>query len=217
MKFSDTTKEVITIIIAGIILGAIWSYPGKVDNMPIFILFFLIIISVNLIAKKYVAFKFEAELKTKFWSIYHYGFKQGSHFKAPVYMLWLPILLSLISRGMIKWIPLLEFDVSPKIERVARRHEGMYRFTEILEWQIALIVMGGIIANLLLSLLGYIFAGYIPGGELFSRLNIYYALWALLPISGLDGAKMFFGSRPLWFTFLVITLIFFVFSFITFI
>lgn len=210
---AEKIKEILVILISAIILGAIWTYPGKSGSMLMFMVFFLIIIGANVLVKKYIAYLFETDLRTKFWSIYQYHFKKGAHFRAPVYMIWLPIFLSLISKGFIKWIPLLEFDISPRIERVARRHEGMYRFTEIVEWHVALIVMWGILTNLALAIIGYLLGGSLPGGETFARLNIYYALWSLLPISGLDGTKMFFGSRVLWFSFSVIVLLFFVFSF----
>lgn len=216
MEFQENIKEITIILISALILGAVWIYPKSISNLYLLSFFFLIIIATNILAKKYIAYKFEVNLKTKFWSVFHYGFKKGSHFRTPVYMLWFPILLGLISRGLIKWLPLLEFDFSPRIERVARRHEGVYRFTEVIEWHMALIVMWGLIANLALAIIGYIFAGYLPQGELFAKLNIYYCLWNLLPISNLDGSKMFFGSRPLWWTFLAISLIFFIFSLITF-
>jgi hypothetical protein len=212
MELKEKIKETWVVIIAALILGPCFIYPGKTSDIPMFSIFFFIIIGANVLTKKYLAYFFEAEVKTKFWSIYRYWFKEGGHFKRPVYMLWFPVFLTIFTMGSIKWMPIIEFEIKPKIERAARRHEGMYRFVEMTEWHIALIAMWGIIANLLLAIIGYLLGGSIPGGETFSKLNIYFALWSLLPISGLDGAKMFFGSRPLWFSFVIIVLLFFLFS-----
>ena len=67
------------------------------------------------------------------------------------------------------------------------------------DWHIALIAVAGIIINLIAAIIGYV-----AGFETFAKLNIWFAAWALIPLSSLDGSKIFFGSRPLWFTMLVI-------------
>jgi len=202
MDFKDYSKEFLIVLFASIILGACYSYPGNSSQIFMFVIFLFIILGVNIIVKKFVAYDFELDVETKFWSIYHYGLKQGSHFLKPLYMVWLPVLLSLVSRGYLFWMPLLEFDIKVLPERVSRRH-GLYRFTQATEWHMALIVMWGIIANLILAIIGYLL-----GYNSFARLNIYYAIWNIVPISGLDGTKLFFGSRPLWVTMTIIILIF---------
>jgi len=211
MDLKLLSKEIIIILFASFILGACYSYPNSSFEIIKFTIFFIIIIATNTIVKKIFAYNIEIDLRTKFWSIYHYGFKQGSHFVKPVYMIWLPVLLSLISRGMLFWIPILEFDVKALPERVSRKH-GLYRFAQVTDWDIALIVMWGIISNLCLAIIAYIFGGYIPGAGTFAKLNIYYAIWSLIPISSLDGSKLFFGSRPLWFAMTVIVLLFLFFG-----
>jgi len=208
MKDNSLIKEILIVLFAAIILGASYAFPDETKNIFLYSVFFLIIIAVNVLVKKYIAYYFEAEVNTKFWSLYHYGFKTGSHFKKPIYMLWFPIFLSLFSKGYFFWMPILEFDIKPRLERIARRHEGMYRFTEMTEKHIAFIVMWGIIANIILAIIGYLLGGYIPRGELFAKLNIYYALWSLVPFGSLDGTKLYFGSHPIWFSMTIITIAF---------
>jgi len=162
---------------------------------------FLIIIGANVLIKKIVGFFLEIDVRTKFWSWYQYGFRKDSHFKKAVPMLWIPLLASLLSKGIFWWLAILEFDVTPKTERVAKRH-GLYRFTQVTEWHIAWIAAWGIILNFALGIIGYV-----AGFELFARLSIYFAAWSIVPLSGLDGSKIFFSNRGLWITLATITLI----------
>lgn len=166
------------------------------------IISFIIIIGGNVLMKKVIGYFFEINVKTKFWSWYQYAFRKDAHFKKPIPMLWLPLLLSLITNGFIQWLAILEFDVTPKTERVAKRH-GLYRFTQLTEWHIAWIATWGIIFNFVLAIIGYI-----VGFELFTKLSIYFIAWSIIPLSGLDGSKIFFSSRGLWITlFTIISII----------
>jgi len=207
-------KEVGIIFLAAIILGITFSFPitaETVFNYSLifyFTLFFLVIIAVNVIAKKIMAYLLEANVKTKLWEVYFFGFRAKEHFNKPLPMIWVPLLFSFLTNGFLKWIPVLEFDVTPRVERVSRRH-GLYRFSEMTEWHIALIAVVGIFANLLLAIIGYFGLATInPIFESFALWNIFYASWCLLPVSSLDGTKIFFGSRVLWFTMLIICAVF---------
>ncbi len=198
MDIKENGKEIFTIILAAVILAAAFAFK----NTSIFyaaITSFLIIISINVITKKIVGFHFETDVKTKFWTWYQFGLRKDMHFKNPVPMAWLPLLLTLISKSQILWLGILEFDIKAKAERVAKRH-GLYRFTEVTEWHMAMIAMWGLIANLIFAI-----AGYIAGYELFAKLSIYFIAWNVIPISRLDGSKIFFASRALWITIFTIT------------
>jgi hypothetical protein len=58
-------------------------------------------------------------------------------------------------------------------------------------------------------ILNFIFAigGYIAGFEFFTKLSIYFIAWSVIPLSGLDGAKIFFGGRTKWVITFTITMI----------
>lgn len=201
-------KEILIIITASVLLGFVIAYPDYSLILPSLISIF-IILAVTIAAKKITAYNLEAKATIKFWSVYRYGFQRNMHFKKPLPMFWLSALLALISRGIITWLPILEFDIEANPERVSRRH-GFYRYTRLTDWHVARIATAGIIAALILSIIGYV-----AGFDNFARLSIFFALWSLLPISSLDGTKIFFGSRALWFTMLVITAIFFSFAMFT--
>lgn len=193
-------KELMTIILATIILALAASFKDTSTFYPA-ALSFLIIISVNILAKKAIGFHFETFVKTKFWTLQQYGFRKDSRFKTPIPMAWLPLLLALFTKGYLLWFGILEFDIKAKAERVAKRH-GIYRFTEVTEWHMALIAMWGLIANLVFAI-----AGYILGFELFAKLSIYFMAWSVIPIGRLDGAKIFYASRGLWITIFTIAVI----------
>ena len=211
MKYKELAKEILIILFAAIILSLTISFPSQSLILQTSI-FFIIILGLNVAVKKMFGYYFEADVRTKFWEWHNYWFRKDTHFKKPIPMLWLAPLISLISRGMLWWLAILEFDVKPKTERVSKRH-GLYRFSEMTDWHIALLATAGVVANLVLAIIGYVSASWVPSLELFAKLNIYYAAWSLLPISSLDGSKIFFGSKALWFTMLVIVAIFLGFSF----
>ena len=124
-------------------------------------------------------------------------------------MIWLPLVISFISKGHFPWLGILKSDIKPKKERIARRH-GYYRYTEIVEWDVAVIMTIGIITNLLLAIIGFSLRSYFPVFETFARLNIYYAIWLIIPIGSLDSTKLFFNSRGLWMTMAAITTLIFI-------
>jgi hypothetical protein len=201
METKEFSKEIFVIVLASIILAIVVSFT---NNKLIYstAICFLIIILANTFVKKLIGSLLEIGVKIKFWSWHQYGFRKDSHFKSPVPMVWFPLIISLFTRGALWWLAILEFDVYPKTERVSRRH-GLYRFTEVTEWHIAWIAIWGIITNLVLAVVGYL-----AGFELFARLSIYYTVWSIIPLSSLDGSKIFFSSRYLWATIAVIVAIF---------
>jgi len=200
MEIKKTLTEIFIIVLATIVLAISVSF-NNISMAYTAGISFLIILGANVIIKKIVGYFLEINVRTKFWSWYQYGFRKDSHFKKPVPMIWVPLLISLFTKGIFWWLAVLEFDVTPKTERVTKRH-GLYRFTQVTELHIAWIAAWGIILNLILGVVGYI-----AGFELFARLSIYFAAWSILPLSGLDGAKIFFSRRGLWITLFVITII----------
>ncbi|MEI6058595.1 MAG: hypothetical protein WCP89_02380 [archaeon] len=208
MDLKKFSAQALIIIISTIVL-AITVSTNNLSLSTAAGISFLIILSSNFITKYIVAYILESKISISFWSIYQFGLRKDSHFKRPVPMIWLPIILAFITRGMFWWLGVLSFDVEPRTERVAKRH-GLYRFTQMTEWHIAWIAAFGIIVNLTLAIIGYLL-----GFELFAKLNIYFAVWSLIPLSDLDGNKILMASRIMWFVLAVIVAIFFGFALIT--
>jgi hypothetical protein len=198
MKIPEWIAEPVTILFATAILATSYSFKDTSIFWEVALCFFIIII-LNVLTKKITAYYYEANLKTKFWAWYQFGFAKKAHFKKPIPMLWLPLILSFFTKGLLNfWFGILEFDVKARTERVSRRH-GLYRFAEMTDWHIAIIAVSGIVINIIAAIISYI-----AGFELFTQLSIFYASWALVPLSSLDGSKIFFGSKKLWLTMLII-------------
>ena len=206
MELNDNKKEIVTIILAIIILATASSFK----DTSIFytaLISFAIIISLNVAVKKIVGYHFEINIKTKFWEFQKYGFRKKQHLKKPLPMAWFPLLISLISKGMFLWLGILEFETSPKPERASRRH-GLYSFTEITEKHVGKIAFFALLANIIAGIIGYV-----AGFETFTKLSFAFAMWSVVPISRLDGTKIFFANRILWTITTIITFLLFFLSF----
>lgn len=196
------TKEAILIILASLILGFSVAFPNF-SALFSSVIYMLIILVVNVASKKLAAYYFEAEAKIRFWEVYQFYWAKKSHFRRPLPMFWLSPILSLISLGYIKWMPILEFEILPHPERVSKRH-GIYRFTEMTDTQVSAIAACGVFACLILAVIAYV-AGF---GTL-TKLSVYFAAWSLLPFGSLDGTKILMGSRVTWMILVILSAVFF--------
>ena len=191
MKLKEDFKEILVVVLATIILAIAVSFKDSTIFYAA-AASFLVIFTINIITKKIVGYIFETDIKTKFWTWYQYGFRTDWHFKKPIPMLWLPLVLILFTKGFFLWLGILEFDVVAKTERVSRRH-GLYRFTQITEHHMAWIAIWGLILNFIFAI-----GAYILGFELFTKLSIYFIAWSVLPIGRLDGSKILYGGKIKW-------------------
>lgn len=191
-----TKSELASIPVASLIIAfsANLLLRGTIAFLWVLLAVFAVIV-INVVAKKVAGFYFETDIETKFWEVYQFGFKPSRHFKKPVPLgAFLPLISKIILfpiNGFV-WMASLVFEVKPRIYRAARRH-GLYSFSEMTESHIGYIAAAGIAANLAFAIIGYLI-----GFTDFARFNIYYALFNMLPISNLDGNKIFFGSVALW-------------------
>ena len=196
-------KREITYIIATIIILAFVISLTDIKTLffPILAAVFIVIL-VNIIAKKITSYYFDSEIEIKPWEISQWGYKRHQHFKKSIPIgMFLPILIKLISFGFINWTAALTFDVKAKVYRTAKRR-GLYAYYDISEYQIGIIAAIGIAANIIFALIGYL-----VGFTDFARISIGYAFFNMIPLTQLDGNKVFFGSLPLWIFLAIIVLI----------
>jgi len=188
-------KEIVVIVIITIILAFAISLIKSLETFLYTLLAVFLVLIINIFAKKIASFYLDSEIEIKLWEIKRYGFKAHKHFKKPFPAgAFLPIIskIFLFPFNSFVWMASLVFDVKPKIYRTAKRH-NLYSFSEMTEYHLGLIAAAGILANLVFAVIGY-FLGFTD----FVKLNIYFAFFNMLPISDLDGNKIFFGSLVLW-------------------
>ncbi len=186
-------KELLWILIIALVLSISVSMIDTWKAFFLTVLAVLVILIINISSKKAMAYYLDSQIEISPWEIKRYGFQPGQELKKPFPAgIFLPIIVSALSFGNFIWMASLVFDVKPKVYRSAKKH-GIYSYSEITESQIGLIAAAGIFANLVFAVIGYMI-----GWPVFTQLSIWYAFFNMLPISDLDGNKIFFGNLVLW-------------------
>jgi len=195
-------KEILYVVTISIILAFTISLIESLDLFLYTLLTVFIVIMINVLAKKITAFILDSEIEINLWEMKRWGYKTHHHLKKSFPIgAFLPIIVTFLSMGFLYWMACLTFETKGKVYRAAKRW-GLYSFSEMTEYHIGLIAGWGILANLFFALLGYL-----VGFSEFAKLNIYLASFNLIPISSLDGNKIFFGSLVFWSFLVTITLI----------
>jgi len=207
MNPKGTSREILIVILASIVLALAYAFKDTQILWKAALSFF-IILSINILVKKAIGYHYETNVRTKFWTWQQFGFRKDFKFKKPIPMLWLPLIITLFTKGYFLWLGILEFDFEAKTERVSKRH-GLYRFTQVTEWHMAVIAVFALMANLIVAIISYI-----AGFELISKLSIYFIAWSVIPIGRLDGARIFYGSRGLWIISFITAMIMLIWGFI---
>jgi len=200
-------KEVASLVISSIIIAFSITLVKDLNIFLLVLLGVFILISVNIIIKKFMAYLLESEIEVKIWEIKRWGFRTDQYWKKAFPLgIFMPVLMRvlLFSFNGFTWMASLVFDVKAKAYHAAKRH-GIYSFSEMTEEHIGKIAAAGIFANLFLAVLFYLIGG--DFGTLFAKLNIWFVFFNMIPLSDLDGNKIFFGNIILWSFLAVITLI----------
>ena len=199
-------KELLILIISAILMALILSFYEmqlQIDKFLSFLLISIIIIFSYCISKKITAKVIDLEIEYKFWELKRYWFSAYAYLKKPIPMgLIFPLLLSILSNGYIKFLAFMQYESKALPGRFAKK-------SGIREWDDALLVFYSVLPLLILSLV----ANYI-GGDFFYNLakySLFFIISNMIPISKLDGTRIFFGSKPLFifsWTLILITSIF---------
>lgn len=191
-------REFALILVISLIIGFLVSL-GQASKMILwsFASVFLIFL-INSIAKKITAFSLDSEIEIDLWEIQRYGFKPHRYFKNPFPA---GIIVPLVSKIILfplqnfVWMASLTFEAKPLVYRASRRF-GLYTFSEMTEYHTGLIAAAGITANLIFVFIAYLI-GFPPKMN-FVQLSIIFSFFNILPLSNLDGNKIFFGSNIIW-------------------
>jgi hypothetical protein len=172
--------------------------------------FMFAVILINIVGKRMMAHSFDAEIQIKQWEfqrlIYYNPLRKTMHGHMPHQRMksifsagfFLPLIVKVLTFGLINWMACLVFEVKGTIYRTARRWQA-YQYVEVTEDETAWIAFIGILFNLLFGILGIMI-----NAPLFAKLNFGYAFWNSLPLGTLDGMKMYFGRKTLWATSIIL-------------
>jgi len=201
-------SEILHIILAIFTLAIVISFESLIKANFNFLgkafLFAFILIVVSVSAKKWAARSLDADVEHKTWMWQRWGFMPWAYIRPAVPAgVILPLFLTAFSLGFVKFMGILSYETTALKRRAAKRF-GYMSFTEMTDMHNALIGAAGIVAILLVSLITY----FIPGMEGLPRMAAYFAFWNLIPFSKLDGLQIFVGSKTIWVTLSIVTLIF---------
>ena len=184
-------------------------FPLQNPN-PLLLILPIIIILTNVITKKYAANYFNIKITYNIWQFQRFWLATKSKFKKPIPIgLILPIFLSFFSLGIIKAMTFLQFDYENNFPKRVLRKNGRVRREELNESDPGYTAAWGFYSLLILSAIAIII-NLLTDFQIFidlAKYSLYYGAWNLLPISQLDGTKLFFGN---FFNWVVLALIFFV-------
>lgn len=202
------TNQITIILSAMIIFIAITSFSyilkGNFIQIPLIALFCIVVIAVNIFGKKLMANALDSDVDHHIFTLQRYGFKAHHKFKneIPVGIIF-PVIFALFSVGFLKVMTFLTYETRALKARAAKRF-GPYSYTEITDWHNSLVGAAGISSMFILAIVSYFFPILAP----LVKLSIFYAFWNMLPISNLDGTQILMGSKVLYSTLGIITLIF---------
>ena len=205
-----TKKEVSAIIISIILLGFIFAFnDGQLNfQFSFWILNFLriiLLVGVSVLLRelfiKLMARRFNSESTYDFWFIERFWFKPSNKFKPRMpFGIIFAVLGVLVSGGKFFFTAIGIHNIKQKVS--ARTGSKRLFLTDMEE---SLIVWSGMLINILLIYLGFLF-----GITQLAGINFFIGLYNLIPFSDLDGAKIFFGSQLIW----IFTLGFLLFSYL---
>lgn len=199
--------EIVYIAAAAILIGYIASFSEMLTPSPEGWFLWLKmsvaalgIIAVNVLAKKFAAYKKGCELEIKLWTFKRFWLSEKAHlpFPFPIWFI-LPLLVTWLSVGKLWWLAILIFEAEPTFSRVRER------WTELTEWDLALFAAAGLYANIALAIALKAF-----GLQQYAMLSAWFAFFCLIPLGSLDGMKIIMGGdngRLFWIFSLAMTLI----------
>lgn len=195
----ETRLLAITILLLGIIFG--FNDGETVFNLTHFFLNFVqmtimagIGVLVHEIAHKLAARRKNLEITYHFWTLDRISPAMKIKNGIPIGPI-IALLVTFFSNGLFYFTALGENNISvdPK-KRIGRK------WTEVLDYEQALILLSGPVANILLVILLNVISRFTSYDlTTFMMINLFMAFWAMLPLPGLDGGKIFFGSRNVYF------------------
>lgn len=203
------TKEIFSLIVGALVLGFIFSFRewgyGTINtdlglsNLMRATILSLIVLMIYQLSHKLIARKFELDSKFRVWSAKRFWFTKSAKIKERKIFgitvktvklgVIIPLFFAFITNGILKFATVGTSELTPKKGRNVGRE-----YKHLSEYEEALIHLVGPLTCLLVAL---IFKQF-PGFDKLVEISYMLAVFSMLPLPGLDGSKVFFGSFPLY-------------------
>lgn len=145
---------------------------------------------MHIYVQKVLAKKYGCNANLDLWKIKRFTFRKEMQYPLPIGIV-LSVLVYILSSGQIFFAAITSLNVViNKAYRIGKK------FVHLTNFESAKIAVMGPLINILLALI----ASPFPYLDLFVAINIALALSYMLPLPGIDGGTIFFGSKPLYFT-----------------
>lgn len=169
------------------------------SNYIKFVFFSFISLFLFVYTEKEVSRRYGCSSKWGLWKLFRYGFQKGAKFPMKFFGLkinYLPLgiilslLITLFSKGQIFFVAILSSIVT-----LNPAYRLGKKFTKLTEYELAKIaVVGPLVCTVLAIILSFF-------GNVFQDLvivNLIFAISYMIPLPGLNGCKVFFGSKNLY-------------------
>lgn len=197
-------KEIFNLLLSALVLGFVFSFrdwgPGEAFILNIGIInlvrstvITIVVLSIYLLVNKLVAYRNGCISTYGIWGIERYWFRKKHVFRKPFKSLKigiiLSILLAILSNGYIRFAAIGHTTLTE-----IRRLQIGKAYKHVTGYKTAIIHLSGPLTLVFLATI-------LSSVEALSRFVIIaysVALFSMIPISKLDGAKIFFGSPALY-------------------
>lgn len=193
-------KELKHLAISILIVTFVFAYGNlSLINFILIALMVAVTFFVHDIAHKLIAKRYGSSAQYRIWTIQRLGFRERAKSRPLPLGIILALYVTLLSSGRLFFTAIESFVLeTKKYKRLGRK------FLHITEGEVALIALSGPLANILLAYFLKIFGVF----DDMVLINSLFALFHMVPISSLDGAKIFFGAKYLY----VLSILFIIFS-----
>jgi len=185
-------NEKISIPLSILTLAVLFSFKN-LAAFPKYLGFFALIVLASVFAKKITGYFVEVNARSEIWDFRRYWLLEYHKLSKPLPIgILLPLILYVFSYGTFKWLGILQTEFEAKVTKKIRKRKA-WSFPELRELDVALICLASILSSLLIAFISFAFSKEL------ALLSLLYAFFNILPIGKLDGIKLFFSSRNIYF------------------